>query len=331
MQKLAIAIAAIAALVCGVRPAGAGTIFGINSGHQDAHTYDGGIYQIDTTTGAATLVAPTEPDAAASINGPNALAYDDDGDVFYYSTHDGADPSLWAYDRATGNTYRTGDLIAPGSLANASFYDGAYWYVADATGFGSGDDPSSLYRVTFQDTAPGDPIAIDSVTRVQVVGMKRWIFGDIAISDDGILYASAGTDGSGSTDFFSIDLATFGIRTVDLIVEGASQLVQLGYSGAELFAIDTLTSKLYSVDPTSGAFTSIGETAADRRFNDAAGTFFPVPEPATAVSLALGLAAIASSRRRARSPRSPGDRAIAGAARRPISRRAAGRRSRSNP
>lgn len=158
----------------------------------------GNIWEVDATTGDATLVftAPEPPSRSYSPGSPNGLAYDTINDRLYYTEYLGGgnrNSDLYFYD-GVGQTF-AGTLT--GTIACADFYAGKYYYIA-------GNPTDDLYEVTFN--ADG---TVASKTKLADISsnIHSWTFGgDIAISPDGVIYGLGSCSVSGhGYEFFKVN------------------------------------------------------------------------------------------------------------------------------
>ncbi len=192
----------------------AGTVFAVNRGDS---TFNGTIFEIDTTDGQVVAdpesVWDTEPNSLSG-SAPNGLAFDLETNTLYYSTLGRANPApgseyavnaqLWKVDLATNVPSFVATL--EGSVAGASFRDGAYLYVAQNTGDlysydVAGDTLSLLVDLNMLPLPNYDPTT-------------RFYFGDVAVKRN-VLYGMGTLDPSqplnGATDeafLWSYDLET---------------------------------------------------------------------------------------------------------------------------
>ncbi|MHC4974605.1 MAG: PEP-CTERM sorting domain-containing protein [Planctomycetota bacterium] len=256
-------------------PAMADQVLGINEGTINP---SGGIYLIDTVTGAKARIAPTHPNANVGSYGPNSLAIGEHGMV-YYSSHgqDGGD-SLFAYNLYTGVTTQFSQRLS-GTVASGSFYDGKYYYIPQGS--------SDLHEVEFNlDGSISDAVIAS--------GDPAWFFGDIAITDEGMLYGSANRSG----EFFSMDLTNIGGGYTH-IATGLDDKMQLAFAGGTLYGLVTNSGRIYRINVGTGFAVQTGGRVGGVLINDLAGPLpvGAVPEPAALGLLVLGLGAILYRRR----------------------------------
>ena len=223
----------------------------------------------------------------------NLFYFGSNGDLYYYNTTSGGAGTV-----AAASTFGNSADFPP---EDASFYNGAFWYI------GKGDDfDNKLYQVpiTYTGNVPsfsGTPTAYQLSASGSTSGMG---FGDIAIHrDTGILYGST-TPGSGGL-FFTLDMNTLNpsaTNPVNVISSGNPISVQLAFSedfstlyGQEyrVNSLDptnpALTSGFwYSVDTTSGIYNSLS-FATSPGMRDLGGVA-AVPEPGTFLLATVGFA-----------------------------------------
>ncbi|MHC4729888.1 MAG: PEP-CTERM sorting domain-containing protein [Planctomycetota bacterium] len=274
----ALTAAAVAcALLLAATPAMADQVLGVNS----SKAYpSGGLYLIDTETGGSWRIGPTHYSLAHGHRfGPNGLAIGERGVVYYTSYGEPGGDSLFSYNVASGVTKKFSTPLA-GPVASGSFYKSQYYYIEQFT--------SDLHAVTFN---PDGSITDNLI----LSGDAAWSFGDIAITDKGILYGSAGDDGR--AEFFSIDLAD---GTYNLIRRHEDKY-QLAFADGTLYGLVTDTGRMYRIDVTNGALdnTGLGRVGGGRYMTDLAGpaSSLPVPEPAALGLLVLGLGTVLFRRR----------------------------------
>jgi hypothetical protein len=276
--RTALAVACV--LFAAAAPAMADQVLGINEGTINP---SGGIYLIDTATGYSTRIAPTHPNSIVGSYGPNSLAVGDKAVLYYTSYGQEGGDSLFSYNMYTGVSTQFSTPL-DGTVASGSYYDGKYYYIPSGT--------SDLHEVEFN----GDGSITDSVI---VEGRPSLYFGDIAITDDGMLYGSA-SDRYGDGKFFSIDVAGGGGYTP--IASGLDDKMQLSFARGTLYGLVTNSGQIYRINVGTGFADDTGLGSVYGVFiNDMAGPVpsYAVPEPAALCLLLLGLG-VALFRRRAR-------------------------------
>ena len=252
-------LASLAAIACAVSLAHADIVYGLNSNGAQ------GIYEIDTNTGATTLVAAT-PSLATADSAGNALAYDAASNAFYYVRRTGT--TNYFMRNAGGVETTLGALGATQPIFSGTFYNGHYWAVRNGAA-------NTVLRLT--------PTAIGFTPALQSIGLPiNSNFGDIASTDSGLVYSSS------TSGFHSFDLNTPGSPAT--MISSVSSTDQIAFGNTGLFAIQG--SDIYSVDLATGAKTFTASTVADLSFNDLAS----VPTPGTLAL--LGLAGLGARRRR---------------------------------
>ena len=250
--------APLLALACAGSPAQADIIYGLNSNGTQ------GIYEIDTNTGATTLVAAT-PSLAAADSAGNALAYDAANNAFYYVGRTGTTNYFMRNVAASGTTSARS---ATQPIFSGTFYNGHYWAVRNGAA-------NTVLRLT--------PTATGFTPALLAIGLPiNSNFGDIASTDAGLTYASC------TSGFFSFDLNTAGSPAAAISLAPSTDQIAFGNSG--LFAIQG--ADIYSVDVATGAKTFLASTSPDLSFNDLASISSP-----GAIAL-LGFAGLGAHRRR---------------------------------
>lgn len=270
------ALAVACAIMLAAAPAMADQVLGINEGTIDP---SGGIYLIDTVTGAKARIAPTHPNANVGSYGPNSLAIGEHGTLLYSSHGQVGGDSLFAYNLYTGVTKQFSTPLA-GTVASGSFYDGKYYYIPQGT--------SDLHEVTFAlDGSISDTLILS--------GDPAWFFGDIAITDEGMLYGSANANGQ----FFSLDLTDLG-GGYTLIATGLDDKMQLAFADGTLYGLVTNTGRIYTINVGSGLAIATGGRVGGVLINDMAGPLpvGAVPEPAMLALLVLGVGMVLFRRAR---------------------------------
>lgn len=242
-------------------PAGAAMIYGLNLG--------GGIYTIDPSNGATSLLRSTPASAGKT---PNAFTYDSFNDRFYYITE--ANRKLYRVD-SVGETF-VGTLPS-GRYYNAAFWGGSYWTVRENT--------KVLMRVDLTGSSP-------VFTNFTLSGLPNLTFGDIAADDSGMLYGSSGQG------LFKVDLNALNLQTntgSGTIITSETPQLQIGFSAGVLYGVGADSDNVFSINTSTGARTQT-TTLQNRslKIQDAAGV---IPEPVAVVPL-LAAAGIVGLRRR---------------------------------
>ena len=202
----------------------------------DQRTDQVAIYEIDPLTGAETLLGTTPSGVTPGVNF-NGNAWDPATGVLYYSKYDSdaAASDLYAFDGTTSTW--VGTLAAP--AAGASFYEGAYYYIANNT-----DD---LHRVTFL----GGVIDTDGVVGDITGNAFAFRFGDIAISD-GVIYGMAVR--SLTWVFFTVNVDGSGYSD-----NGVTVLPQIAFgANGVLYGINAGDGEVFTIDTSDGTATSTG-------------------------------------------------------------------------
>jgi hypothetical protein len=250
-------ITAIALLAAVAAASHAGTVLGIDNN---------AIYKIDVATGNATVAASLTGHGSGDTN---ALAYNPSSNTAYFQRNN----DLWQVNLGTGTFTKTGFNV--GDAADATFYNGAYYYGTS----------SALKKVDF----------VANTNSTFQTYNKGWGFGDIATSPTGKLYGSSGSS------MFTIDMAT---KAYASLATGDKQL-QLAFVGNGLCGIGTgnagtATGALYSINLATGAQSGLGVVAkyngSALAIRDAA-TYQAVPEPTSMAALGVGALGILKRRR----------------------------------
>ncbi|MFC2008530.1 hypothetical protein ACFLUT_00540 [Chloroflexota bacterium] len=227
-----------------------------------------GLYEIDVANDTVTLLKAITGAAADVNNGTgytNGLAYDPDSNKLYLTAPPrvGTSPTpLWSYDIDADALQSLGSL--PGSVVSGSFYQGAYYYIAEGT--------NSLWKAEL-DGGPIAPVLVFSGFGVP----SSFTFGDIAISSTGMLFGSTRVS---PRMFFSLDLNS--LSGDYQVFAGSNALdLQLAYgSNGILYGANHGNGKFYVVDEATGTATQQSLVASG--FADlASGTLF-VPRTETA-------------------------------------------------
>ena len=167
---------------------------------------DNKIHQVDLTSYIDTVVFDT---GLAGLT--NGVAWDSANEKLYYRNPETG--SLYFWTQASNSQGVLGGEKLPGFNANASVYNGDYWYVQDGT--------DTLVRASFDFEQP-------HVTNTYMFAdfdasaRTAFSFGDIAIDKNGVLYGSSNyglfsVNISGPTPSqFKILSSTFGVRQMAL-------------------------------------------------------------------------------------------------------------------
>jgi len=197
-----------------------------------------GLYEIDVITGSSIILVPITGGSADVDNGTgytNGLAYDPFNQKLYFTAPINANASsspLWSYDINTGELTKLTDLT--GSVVGASFYDGAYYYIAEKT--------NQLMKIEVNSLGyPSTAVCSGFGTA------SDFTFGDFAISRRGILYGSTRVF---PQMFFSLDLASCEYHEFD---DSNALDLQLAYgSDGKLYGINHASGNSYEIDVETG-------------------------------------------------------------------------------
>jgi hypothetical protein len=244
----------------------------------------GVVYSIDATNQTSTSIGTTG--LGANVNGvaidPNTGA---SGTLLYSNTSSAG--SLFGFDLAshtqTAFTYAAGVTALPGSISDAAFNAGSFYYIENST--------STLVKVSLNETTH----QITGFTTSAIHGAPSLGFGDIAISGN-TLY------GSSTSGIFSVDLTTDNYT----LIKATSTLYQIAINDPSLGGglLATSAGAWSTINTTTGVATGIPgfTTPTMNDITDTLVSVVAVPEPS---GLALSLIGIAcgigySSRRRLR-------------------------------
>ncbi len=238
----------------------------------NSSTPGGDIYMIDAIGGTNTFVFSTNLTGAYQ-NSPNGNAFDPVNNRLYYAlyTSETATTSdLWFYDFDTATQTFAGTVA--GLVAGAGFYNGEFYYIVNNT-----DD---LMKVTFDGAglvASTTPVLADFTGNT-----KSFRFGDLVISQSGMLYISSlqGNSPSTAPEFCSINLNTL---TYAFITNNPADAVkmQLAFgSDGKLYGHLTGTGEFYEVNPADGTIT--GPVSTLNKFTDLASGTLCMPYDETA-------------------------------------------------
>lgn len=234
---------------------------------------DNGLYRIDLEAGTATRLFDT---GETDKNSPNGLGYDPVNRRLYYMKYDIGGPSvLYFYNLADGKEYETG-LISAQVVVGASFYDGAYYYIPD--------DTADLHKVTL-DAAGYFTEDILLCPDFNGGNTATYRFGDFAIDEYGMLYASTGT----TAEFFKLDVGTCEYSMIaDSNTSNTALGMQVSFgSDGTLYGHAAGTGEFFEIDLTDGtkssSFSYVASDARDHElFSDLASgeLFVPITETA---------------------------------------------------
>jgi hypothetical protein len=251
------------------------TVYGVERGSGD-------LYEIDVVGSTATLIADINDPFPGNVNSPNGLAWDPSTGRLYFSANSSendTDSDLYFWD---GSAVVSAGTV-PGLVAGATFFEGEYYYVKNAT-----DD---LVKVQFN--PDGTFAALVDVFTDFTANVDSFRFGDIVIypeMDAWTLYGSSLASNSTSTPptFFSI--SSDGTYT-EISTASATRLQLAIGSDGVLYGQSTGTGEFFTIDPATGATTSKGvPTGASDGFTDTASGTRCVPPTETAWGFGEGFA-----------------------------------------
>jgi hypothetical protein len=268
----------LAAAVMGMGLMGGAASADVVYGIDDANN----LIRVDLTTQTSSVLF----DTPLSGNS-NGVALDATGNYLVFRNGEGG--TLRSYDIMTGtlsNVANPSNLTLPGLSSDASFYNGAYWYVQNNT-----DD---LFRVDMDFSGATPTITgVTAFTNFDGGATGGFGFGDIAIAADGTLY------GSSSNGLFSVSLSG-GSPLGYTVLNAQAPMLQIALvdGGAALIGHDFNTGEWYDVSLTGSVAKIDGFTTVGLRDIASIGA---VPEPASVAMMGLGgLAVLALARRKAR-------------------------------
>lgn len=256
MKKFIICIAIGIFLMVGIVSADAARLLGTQLGTGSTAK----IYEINPNTcDSSFLVAHS----LGSVSNWNGNAYDALNDLFYFAEWKGDNSSAKIYynDFFDDSLTLVGTTTSRG-IACGTFYNGAYYYIHNAT-----DD---LRAVTMSGGSMVDTKVAD------ITGNTRTLrFGDIAFDANGILYGSAGATNPTESIFFIYDPVntTFTSHTATNVIQ-----IAFGSDGVLYGHLAASPGNFYSVSTTDGTLTSLCTSSV--LFADlAAGESLTIPPP----------------------------------------------------
>jgi uncharacterized repeat protein (TIGR01451 family) len=233
-------------------------------------TYGGDIYEIDVANQTATLEKDIDYNSATSppnnTSWPNGNAFDGMNNRLYFSTiEDGySDLYFYDFDGATPHGPWTLDALSAG----AGFYQGKYYYIDNNT--------ANLRAVSFN--ADGSKAGEVSVCAdFNGADPEYFGFGDLVITPDGMLYASATVKTATTSEpgFFKLDLAD-PCNTYELYTDPADEVLQLAVgSDGQVYGHNAGTGNFYVVDVSDGTLSTAGFTIDTLKFTDLASGPYP--------------------------------------------------------
>jgi len=260
-------------LVVGTRQATAGVLYGVD--------FTDGIWKIDTDAKTSTLVFDT------NLSGQNNSAGFDGqrGHLFFMNRNTAGTPTVPATDltlqywNSATNTFsqiaNNTQLGFNDNPANGAYYQNALWVIRQGT--------NTLSRIALNYSS-GNP-SFGGVTNYSVTNRvaDQSIWGDIAITHDGMLYAWTSGQSPALGDFFRINLAAITGTTAPAVAiatdTGVGLQISFGGDSSTLYGHNTAGS-WFTIDKLTGAVSPISGLSTVP-FRDLAGA--NVPEPGTMV------------------------------------------------
>ncbi|MEO8125621.1 MAG: hypothetical protein ABI822_00940 [Bryobacteraceae bacterium] len=196
---------------------------------------DNKIHQIDLTSYLDSIVFDTG--LSGSTNG---AAWDSAAGKLYYRTPENDSTSaapLYSWAPGTNTQSMLGGQSLPGFTANAAMYNGAYWYVESNT--------HTLVKASLValDATHSGVANVTTFDNFDGSNLTSFSFGDITISQAGILY------GSSNHGLFSLNIAGAAPSQFQVINPGFGvRQISLDPSGTFLYDHDYATGKWYRSD-----------------------------------------------------------------------------------
>jgi len=211
------------------------------------------IYEIDVNGLTSTMLFNTSP-LNPHINGPNGNAYDPDNNWLYYSKYASPD-YLYFYDFVNLVNNPAGSLPG-GQVASGGWYNGKFYYFPQQSG--------KLYETSFNLDG-----TIANTTLLCDTGINFGAFGDIAITQDGLIYGSSNMN---PARFWSVDLMN-GYQYTEISEMPHMQLA-FGSDGL-LYGHDANDGNFYWIDPLNGVRSLIGPVNGLKFTDLASGPYAP--------------------------------------------------------
>lgn len=218
----------------------------------------------------------------------NRVIFIDDGDGGA-----GDRDALYEYDLTGTGTFNllgnvsTPEIFISGTSGGGGWYQGEYYYWDDAGGVGS----EGMIRISFN----GDGSFASSTTLFDPAPGDFGDFGDLAIDEaTGILYAVS-QDGGTAFDFWSMDLADLASGRTILATDVDYQQISFANDG-QLVGVEKTSlaaRNWYLIDTSDGSSTTVARLGDFDVYDMANGGLYPIPEPSSAVLLALSTAGAA--------------------------------------
>ncbi len=236
----------------------------------------------------------------ASLGTTNGLAIDVPDHLLIFGSTTSSS-QLEYYNLATNTAGAVTGTGVTGSISNAAFYNGSYYFVQE--------NSNVLEKVTFsQSSLTGGAPSISSVTNITLSGAPSLGFGDIAITSNGTLY------GSSTVGLFSVNLGSTSGSTNSSysLIKSGSTLYQIALDPTQtfLYAEHDATNNtagggtwgtIALSGPGAGTFVASSPAFTTFGFGDIADQTLVTPEPTTFVMLGLaGAIGLAQSKLRKR-------------------------------
>ncbi len=235
---------------------------------------DNKIHQVDLNSYIDTVVFDT---GLAGLT--NGVGWDSSAGKLYYRNPENG--SLYFWTKATNSQGVMGGEKLPGFNANASFYNGDYWYVQDGT--------DTLVRASFYIAPPNYTLVANTYIFPNFDGtpLNSFLFGDITIDKNGVLY------GSSNHGLFSVNISgaiptqfqllssTFGVRQLALDPTGTFLYGQDHATGnwyqASLNGIETPIYSSANVQFSSTPLRDVGSVISSPTITPPSETALPEP------------------------------------------------------